>query len=85
MMMPTRRRTPVGQTPVYDRQAPRLVPKHNLPDSKDEVDNQFGIAGGTDLSYAMGPYMNALESSTSEPNILTLSQFLDRRWFDAVG
>jgi hypothetical protein len=41
---------------------------YNLPGYKGEIDNQFSIAGGTDLPYAMGPYMNALDSSVSGTN-----------------
>jgi hypothetical protein len=58
---------------------------YNLPDYKGEIDDQFGIAGGTDLSCAMGPYMNALDSSASGTNILTLNQFLHGGWLDSTG
>jgi hypothetical protein len=50
---------------------------YNLPDYKDEIDTQFGVAGGTDLSFAMAPYMNALYSGNNGNQVVSLSQLFD--------
>jgi hypothetical protein len=50
---------------------------YNLPDYKDEIDTQFGVAGGTDLSFAMAPYMNALYSGGAAGNMVSLSQWVE--------
>lgn len=54
-----------------------IYSQNNLPDYKDEIDNQFGIAGGTDLSFAMAPYMKALSSGDTGTEIVSLSQWVD--------